>query len=203
MKIAGQLQWTDYLKAQFLNMRPNGLTGIAAYGFFGLLLLWMITGTLPTVAREGLGASWVFLLPIVTVVIFIPLYYYVLLPRRVRHIYEQHKEMSAPFEHEITTEGLVSSNQYGYANRPWGNFRKWTQNKNLLMLYLSDIQFILIPKRFCTPEQLEAILARLRENRVPEGNRLSRGRLIAMGIFLLLFIFIGIMLYMGFQNDVR
>jgi YcxB-like protein len=129
-------------------------------------------------------------------------YLRVIIPMNVRHMFEQQKELSAPFEHDLTAEGLNSSSQFGYATRPWSFFRKWKQNKNLLLLYTSDLQFLLIPKRFCTAEQLAAIQLRLQEYKVPEDARhlRKRGCTIAVAIYIVLFIIGGILLAIQFRH---
>lgn len=203
MKINGQLTPEDYLQAVHLNMRPGRLAAAVLYILLGLLVLGILAGIYPALAAGGLVESMTFLLPLLVIILFIALYYFVLFPRRVRQIYEQQKEMTAPFEHEITPDGLITSNQYGYANRPWANFRKWRENKDLFLLYLSDLQFILLPKRFCTPEQLQAIRERLLANKIPEGGASYRGRLIAVGIYFAVLLLIFAALYVSFFSRGR
>lgn len=172
MKISGQLTWRDYLESQFLHIKPNRLLRRVWFVLIVLAVLSYGAGMYVMIV-DNLGPIWPYLWPALIVagaLLLYLLYLYVFLPRKVRQIYQQHMDMSAPFEIEITPTGLVSSNQYGYANRPWRKFRKWKESKDLLMLYLSDIQFLLIPKRFITDEQMEAIRARLGENNVREAS---------------------------------
>ncbi len=203
MKISGQLTLDDYLHAQYLHMQPSRLVATVLYILVGLLVLGILAGLVPVIAAGGFVQSMTFVLPLLVIVLFIVLYYYVLFPRRVQRIYEQQKEMTAAFEHEITPEGLASSNKYGYANRPWGNFRKWRENKDLLLLYLSDIQFILLPKRFCTPEQIEAIRERLQANKIPLGGASYRGRFIAVAIYFAVLLALFAALYVSFFSRAR
>ncbi len=202
MKINGQLTAEDYLRAQYLHMRPGRLAAAGLYILLGLVVLGILGSLYPTIAAGDPIQSMIFILPFLVIVLFIVLYYYVLFPRRVQRIYEQQKEMSASFEHEITPEGLASSNQYGYANRPWGNFRKWRENKDLLLLYLSDVQFILLPKRFCTPEQLAALHAHLDQSKVLEASKVKSGSWVRTAFWVLLLIALASMLYLGFRSPV-
>ncbi len=192
MKISAQLAWTDYLKAQRLHMRPGTLVGILRYVALGFFVLAVIAG--------GLSQGWLFFMPIIVLIAAIALYFYVFFPRRVRHLFEQHKELAAPTEYEITPEGLTSTSQYGSSNRPWGIFRKWKEDRNLLMLYITDIQFIMIPKRFCTPEQLAALHGYLDQNKVLEASKVKTGSWARTVIWIVLLFAIGIMLYLGFHN---
>ena len=44
MKFAGQLQWTDYLNAQLLHLRPKGFIKIVLYGAISVMALGIIYG---------------------------------------------------------------------------------------------------------------------------------------------------------------
>ncbi len=182
MHITGQLTWQDYLQAQFLHARlvwwGQLLVVLAVLSLIGGYASTMI----PDIAARGAGEIGYYVWLPAVIVAAILLYYFVALPRRVRRLYEQNKEMQAPFEHEITDSGLVTSNQYGSADRPWGDFRKWKQDKNTLLLYVSEIEFVLIAKRFCAAEQLEALRAHLAQNHVPEVGTVTRRSVITAGI---------------------
>ncbi len=197
MKISGQLLWTDYLKAQFLHMRPGKLTSILRYVIFGLVGLAVLAGMF----AGGVAESWVFYLPILLLFVAIPLYYYVFLPRRVRGLFEQHKELGAPVEHEITPEGLITTSQYGNSNRPWSLFRKWKESKDLLMLYLTDVQFIMIPRRFFTDEQFAALHAYLDQNKVLEASRVRTNTGWRTALWIVLLLALVIAFYVGFRSQ--
>lgn len=167
MKINGKLEWTDYLDAQRLHMRQGGWRRGLQYAVVAMLLLAFGFLLIPAIQDQDWSLLWPLSWPLIAGGVFL-LYLYVIVPRRMRQIYLQHKEMAAPFEHEITPAALVSTGQFGHAERPWNIFHKWRENDKLFLLYVSDIQFVLIPKRFCTREQLQALRARLRENNVRE-----------------------------------
>ena len=195
MKITGQLTWQDYLQAQYLHARlvwwGQLIVVLAILAFIGGYTSTMI----PDIAAQGWGVLGYYLwLPLVIVVALL-LYYFVALPRRVRRLYQQHTEMQSPFEHEITESGLASSNEFAHADRPWGHFRKWKQDKNILLLYVSDIQFVLIPKRFCTAEQLEALRGHLAQNHIPEVGIVTRRSVITTGV-LIFWLIVGGVIYL-------
>ncbi len=202
MKINGQLTASDYLKAQYLHARPSRAMAIAFGILVGLLALGFLAGFYIMLVDNNLSSLWGFSWPIALIIVVFLLYFFVMLPMRVRRIYGQHKEMSSPFEHEITPEGLVSSNLYGYAKRPWANFIKWKENQDLFMLYVSDVQFILIPRRFIAPEQLAALHARLQENNVTERGKPNRGGFIAMSIYFAVLIIIVAVVYWSYVSRV-
>lgn len=194
MKITGQLTLQDYLHAQSLHARRvwwvQLLVVLAALPLIGGYVSVMV----PDIAAHGwVNLGYYLWLPVV-IVLALLLYYFVALPRRVRRLFEQQKALSAPFEHEITPDGLVSSNQYGRSTRPWAHFLKWKESRDILLLYVSDLQFVLIPKRFCTAEQLEALRAQLAQNHVPQAGTVTRRSVIIAGI-LVFWLIVGGIIY--------
>ena len=166
MKIKGQLQWTDYLNSTLLHMQPGRLAKIVLFGALLLIGCAFIGGFFLLVIGQ-LERPVGFFFPLLIFLGIYPLYRYVLLPNRVKKIFSQQKELNSPFEMEFTDTGLVASNEFGNSNRPWGNFIKWRENKDLFILYHSDIVYTIIPKRIFTgPEQVEKVKAFL-EKRKP------------------------------------
>ncbi|MGC1376765.1 MAG: YcxB family protein [Anaerolineales bacterium] len=162
MNFKGQLEWTDYLDSQLLHMRSGKSRQIALYCILAApvcaLLYLIATGQIET----GL-----YFLPALGLPIVFLLYRYVFLPRQIKKLFTQQKELSLPFELEITETGLLTSNELGNSTRPWGNFAKWKENEKLLLLYHSDIMFSIIPKRiFSEPQQVETVKAFLQKNKV-------------------------------------
>jgi len=187
MKIKGQLQWTDYLNAQLLHMQPSGfirVVRLVIYAFMALTFIILLFMAL--FGQLDFNAAYIF--PVLLLVVIFPLYRYVFLPNRVKKIFTQQKEFSLPFEIEFTETGMRSSNEVGNSNRPWTNFVKWKENKELFMLYHSDVLFTMIPKRFFTdPQQIEMVRSFLEKNNVPK----AKSRLLAScAIYILLFVII-------------
>ncbi len=200
MKLTGQYQWTDYLHAQLLNMSPA--RGLKALIYF-LLIFTGVIFLAGFYDFENHAFRFELILPVLIPAGVYLLIRYVLLPSRTRDLFNQQKELSAPFEMEISDDGLKFSNEYGYTQRPWANFAKWKEDGELLLLYFSDVVFTMIPKRmFTDPQSLEFIHARLRENKIPAATGRSHGRrrLLSFLIYLALIIAIGAMFYLGFRN---
>jgi hypothetical protein len=126
------------------------------------------------------------------------LYRYALLPWRVKKIFQQQKELSMPYEIEITDAGLNITNELGNSLRPWKNFSKWKESKELFLLYHSDVMFTILPKRFTDSAQIEAIRDNLKSNNVPAAT--NRRLMIGCLIYLVLMILFGWILYMGFRS---
>ena len=171
MKFTGQLQWTDYLNAQLLHLKPKKIVKIIYYVSFFVMALGMLAGFyflyLFAIGEwhSGLGTILPIFLPSGILLLFWLLFRYVILPSRTKKIFTQQKETNAPFEMEITEDNLVASNEFGNAIRPWKNFTKWKENEELLLLYISDIMFVIIPKRLIPdPKQLEMIKSFIQKN---------------------------------------
>ena len=193
MKFTGQLQWTDYLNAQLLHMKPNktlrtinyvsfSVMGLASLWGFYILYLFAIGewhSSLDSILM-------IFLFPAIFAIV-IPLYRFVLLPKLTKKIFNQQKELQAPFEMEITEINLVASNEFGNSIRPWKNFIKWKENEELIILYHSDVMFTIIPKRlFTDPQQLETIKSYITKNgiKTEKSNTLRAVYLVVLALFI-------------------
>ncbi len=197
MKISGQLTWQDYLKATYLHLRPNRWMQIVLYALVALFLLSLLSLVVLAVFFEAdVSGVWSIILVVLIVVAAVLLNLFVLTPWRVRRLFAQHKEISAPMELEITPTGLGMTTAYGNSNRPWGIFRKWKESRELLMLYITDIQFLMIPKRFCTAEQIEALRTHLQENNIADASRSFRGYLFTLAIFLVIVVLAAALYYL-------
>ncbi len=197
MKFQGKFEWTDYLAAQNLHLRQPLVARVmlsVVFAFMGLTLLgaliYAIMGKLDILV----------MLPLVFVGAFFVLYRYVLLPGRIRQLFTQNKELSLPLEYEITEAGLNVSNELGSSLRPWKNFVRWKEDKDVLMLYQSDAAFTMLPKRFFTdPQQFESIMRHLEENQVPVAG--GKGWWITPLVYLILVIVIGWIVYINISYD--
>ena len=172
MKFTGcQLQWTDYLNAQLLHLKPNKFIRVLYYVTFFIMavgMLWGLYFLYLSISGEylaGVGSILaIFIFPVIFLIIF-PLYRYVLLPNRVKKIFSQQKELQSPFEIEFTDTNIILSNEFGNTIRPWKNFIKWKENELILTLYHSDIMFTMLPKRlFTNPQQLEMVKSFIEKN---------------------------------------
>jgi len=187
MKIKGQFQWTDYLNAQLLHMQPSGFVRVVRLGVYAFVALIFATILFMRLIGQ-LDINIEYLLPVLILFCLFPLYRYVLLPNRVKKLFVQQKELSLPIEFEFTETGMSSSNELGNSTRPWTNFVKWKENKELILLYHSDVLFSMIPVRFFTdPQQVEIIKSFLEKNKVPKAkSRFMVGCIIYFILFLII-----------------
>ncbi len=165
MQFRGTYDWTDFRHAQLLHAQKSlgaRLLYYATYPIVGLVLVWgfwwNILGQFP----------FNLMLVLLVLIVFMDLYSFFFLPRKFKRIFQQTKELNLPMEFEITEEGLTITNMLGSLLRPWKNFLKWKEDKAMLMLYLSDVSFVMLPKRFFTDtQQIEGIKRYLDQNQIP------------------------------------
>lgn len=196
MKLKAQYQWTDYLEAQLLHMKPTGYRKVALYFVWVALGCSVVAAIFLAITEDfSLDYIWPFLL----IMVLLPLYRFVLLPNRVKKLYFQQKTLQVPVEVEITETALNTTSEFGYATHPWKDFTKWKENKELFLLYQSDLLFNMLPKRiFSDPQQMDTLRSYLEQNVPKEKQRFSAGCV----VYLILMIAIGTIIYIGFRNFV-
>jgi hypothetical protein len=162
MKLFCQIEAKDYVEAQFIHMRPRPVfkwLGIA------ILILSLAMGILTALSpREGAA----FFVPYI--LIALPAYFIFLrliLPIKAKKIYRQQRSLQAPFETEISGEGIQNSSEHGTSVLPWEDVHKYKIGKNLVLVYHSDVLFLMMPRRCFSGTQFHQFLDMLR-NRVGE-----------------------------------
>ncbi len=210
MKITVQLDLKDYRDSQRLHMGMLGgsripliiLLGASIFCVLPIVFLWLSGGL-----NSDITTSLTYILPIVLIGVVLGFIYYNSIRWSAQRIFSQQKDISKPYEVEITPDAFITSNEYGYSKRPWGDFRKWKEDQKLLLLYYSDVLYTPIPKRFLSDEQLAELRTHLSECQVPDAKHaptsafgLSRAQRFVL--YFLLLVAIGIMMYLGFRQPV-
>lgn len=82
-----------------------------------------------------------------------------MLPRRARKQFAQQKNLQRPIEFSWDEQALHWASANGNGQMPWSDYVKRRQNERIVLLYLSDALFQMIPKRcFDEPAQLQDFL---------------------------------------------
>jgi hypothetical protein len=168
-QIEGTFTAEDYLHALKLGRHgtlfSNNIARVLLYILLGILLL--STGYLGWATE-----SWS---PIISVAFFmgvvvamISLFFVIYIPNRAKKIFDQQKELHLPFKMRFGEDGLHFENSIGQATRPWEMFVKWKEDKNILMLYHSDVMFSMLPKRLMNDETIVFVRDQLKKKNVPE-----------------------------------
>lgn len=160
IKIECQLLPGDYVRAQYVHMRPSmlfvwlGWLLAALYPFF---LAMMISVALRT-------GGWTTVMLISFIGLWLILYWLVFLPRAARKIFRQQKTLHEPCVMEIDAEGMVATSSIGHANLKWKDFTKYKRGKGMILVYHSDALFQMFPIRWFTDDQYESFKGYLRES---------------------------------------
>ncbi len=167
VRIEGQYSVEDFQAAQKLHFRsPRGKFVFTCSGNFLLFAVVFLLAGFIGAAFLKLPGGFFLLIPagLAAGYIFFEL---IQRPRQVKRMFEQQKELSMPFEIEISEAGFGFQNANGTGLRPWDQFARWKEDGTLFMLYRSDIVFDMIPKRLLAGEEAGIIRQLLAQNIVP------------------------------------
>lgn len=80
-----------------------------------------------------------------------------LIPWRARRLYEQHKGLHSPIEFSWTPEAVHLKAESGESTTPWSHYRRFQENDSVILLYLNDSMYHVIPKSvFLSESELSA-----------------------------------------------
>jgi hypothetical protein len=144
MELKGKIAFEDLMAAQWLHLRPRRTMAAAGILILGLAIFATVDMFLSR--RQALTDPMLWALP--GILVYLVFFIFVLFPRKIRRSYSQRKD----FQHEIsmlvTSDGLETRTEQGHGMKPWDDFLKWKEGKNIFLLYISDHMFHMVPKRF-------------------------------------------------------
>ncbi|MDQ1835457.1 YcxB family protein [Massilia scottii] len=70
------------------------------------------------------------------------------IPRKVRKLYRQRKDLQRPLFYFIADTGLEVKTEGVVGVKPWTDYLKWKEGKSVLLLYISEDMFQIFPKHF-------------------------------------------------------
>jgi hypothetical protein len=71
----------------------------------------------------------------------------IMVPRKARRIFAQTPALQRPYQVTWDDRALTSTNQQGAGMYPWAEFHKSREIAGLFLIFLSDVMFIMVPKR--------------------------------------------------------
>lgn len=164
-EISGKYELSDYQQANRRHiLKQWTITRIVM--MVALVIMIILVGYALTMLTGQDVLRWVilFLLALAAAMLLL---IFLFSPYKTRKIFYQQKELSLPFQIKFDEMGVHFQNEMGGNNRPWSLFLKWDQNEKIMLLYLSDIMFLMLPKRLLTNEVIAFIQAQLQANRIP------------------------------------
>lgn len=169
VKINGRFNFADYLIATKLHAKRGWLMTCLLYYFIGALSIMTVGGVVAAIQGR---MDWGLLLFPASFLAFLVAYQFIILPRQVARMFNQQKSLSAPFEMEMTDEGLLYRNEFGSGLTLWSHFIKWKENKEMLLLYRNDIMFNMLPRRlFHDESEIDFVHAKLRQGNIPSASK--------------------------------
>ncbi len=168
-QIEGTYQVEDYQQANRLHMRQKWLRNtfirLVFYGILFCIFVFVGIGIYMSLDYQSSLSILATILPIILILVLLG---YVYLPYRTKKIFAQQKELHLPLKMEISEEGIRFENANSQGMRTWDIFIKWKENQNILMLYLSDLMFMMLPTRMVGQEALGFVRQQLKKNNIPE-----------------------------------
>jgi hypothetical protein len=201
IKIQAQYTLDDFKKAQDLHLRAKRgtLTGFPALLVLMAVMMFVLTGlSLVTVG----SVDWIALLFPFLVLVVGGIQMLVSRPRQLARIFQQQKDLSSPFEIELSDETYTGTNLYGTYRIPWQDFVKWKEDRQMILLYRSDLMINFIPKRLLAGEdQVQYIHDRLAKGDVADALKTpKRNWALRILIYVLLFVAICAMVYFNLRQ---
>ena len=77
---------------------------------------------------------------------------FVYVPRKARRVFRQQKSFQREFTLSWNADGVHSKDANGGYSSSWSDFTRWKESERIFLLYLSDIQFYMVPKRAFSDE---------------------------------------------------
>jgi len=82
----------------------------------------------------------------------IVVYYTLIMPFKSKKIYRQQKSLHTGFELTLTEHAINITSANACVTTPWHEFHQYKQNKGYVLLYHSDVLFLMLPKQQLTDE---------------------------------------------------
>jgi hypothetical protein len=166
IKFAGKLTPDDYIAANKLHIRKRGWKRIAWIVYWVLLGVGALLSADIAVQDPHAGLPPLLIILLVAVSqLFLRLVY---VPRRLRRVYSQQRNLQLPFESVCSDTGIESTSASGRMQLPWVHLIRWKEGATLFVVYQSDLMFNIVPKScFVQPEQIDAFRGLLTERLGP------------------------------------
>ena len=153
MKLNIQLTPEDYVRANFLNLRPRPAFKLAGYAFLVFAIFILGISFYQAVARR----EDFLVVPLIVAggLVYLAFFFGFRWPQRLKKIFRQQKSLHSPYSIEVGDEMIFTKSENGESKLPWDFFIKWKENSGLITLYQSDIMLHIFPKRsFASPEEV-------------------------------------------------
>lgn len=161
ISVVGRISEQDYVRAQWLAMRPGPVRTIFWTLMLGLLLV--AAGVRIVGFLDGTySAAEAFPVPLMVCVVVVVVF--VLVPWRIRRSYRNFPAIREPIDTRWTAEGLDYDSERAKGEVPWRMFVKYRENRHVFLVYQSPRLFHMVPKSMLRPGDEERLRDLLRRN---------------------------------------
>ena len=143
MNVEGEITERDYLRAQWLHMKPRRGYRIAGYVVLALFVVACVILIVVSISLGDPAPAATLLGPVAGI-----LFAGVLLRWQFRRIYRRQPSLQGTHSYQFTDAGFLAVSQHGRGEASWSVFTKWREDANLFLLYQADNLFHMLPKRW-------------------------------------------------------
>lgn len=143
MEVRGEFAERDYLRAQWLHMKPRRRFRVVGYLVLALFVLALVL-VASRVVSEGDPRPAAPLL-LATVILAGVAYLH-------RYLWKRHYRRQPSLQglqiYSFSPEGIDACSPHGSSQVRWDIFTKWREDSHLFLLYQADNLFCMVPKRW-------------------------------------------------------
>lgn len=139
--ITHKLQPDDFSKAAFLHLRPRPALAV----LLTLMLVFCVVALIMSLATME-EPDWT-IYAMLFVFVYLVLRFLVILPYRAKKQFSQNRFAKREAECRFDEEGLHTKSEIDTSDIPWDNFHAWKESKRLVLLYITDRNYLVFPRR--------------------------------------------------------
>ena len=161
MNVQYQITYEDYVKVNRLHSKlPKILSIIVIPGY-----ILMAIATIAGLVDGYFGYEYLFylLLPLVAFAIL----RFIVLPKQYQRMYDQQTNLHTPTNLELDPNSMTLSKENSTTTHFWKDITAYKEDNDTLLLYLSEVQIIMVPKKYLPEEAIQEIKVHLKENATP------------------------------------
>ena len=138
----GTFERSDAIDMLLLHVKPRPWFAVVGSA---LVVLAIAACFLPHRTPDGRTEEPSLFLP--AILVFLALYAFLYVPWNVYRLYQQHPMRMLSSRVEASDGGLTIKSERGEARLSWSDFRRWRSNSKVLLLYMTDANFVTFPAR--------------------------------------------------------
>lgn len=149
MTIHCQITEEDYIRAQYLHVRPRPVFLAAGVLMIAMALAVIVLRLFIYSSGSSHASPYILL----AVLVYLALRFFVIMPMSAKRIYRQQKTLHEPYSVEVTEETMHVTSTYGESTVPWQTFHKYKVGRDFILVYQSAAIFHMFPRRWFSDEQ--------------------------------------------------